>query len=197
MRPPTHSERELRDVAEGVLRHEVVALCEQVQGILGWPVLGAGVGRASHDALLEAPLIHLRVLDDFLGTPPLGEDAIGAQHYLPGRSPAPVLSRQERLEVDALLGLGRPRRPLRTWDHAGITFRTCEAFLGFVQILDRHPDPEVSARAAWFAVSRAAAQDFLLMGRNPRGVIDLTDDDPGEVAPLTEPLAGTGDRGVG
>jgi hypothetical protein len=197
VRPPPHHDRELREVAEGAIRHDVVSLCEQVQAVMGGPVLGGPGGRAGHDALLEAPLVHLRVLDDFLGTPPLGADAIGAEHFLPGRSLAPVLSRQERDEVDAVLGLGRPRRPLRTWDHAGIAMRMCEAFLGFVQHLERHPEPAVSLRAAWFAASRTMAHDFLIAGRNPKRVIILRDDDPSEEHRWTDTLAGTRDSGRG
>jgi hypothetical protein len=156
-------------------------------------VLGGPGGRSSHDALLEAPIVHLLVLDDFLGTPPLGEDAIGAEHYLPGRSLMPVLSRQEREEAEAVLGLGRPRRPLRTWDHAGIALRMCEAFLGFVQHLERHPEPSVSNRAAWFAASRTTAHDFVIASRNPSRVISLRDDDPSDVRPWTATLAGARD----
>ena len=172
-----YSDRELRDIAQSHLRHEIVTLCGQVRELRHWDNPGSLLAPA-HDALLEAPLLHLLVLDDFLGTPPnISQGDVGAQHYLPGRALAPVLSRQERQEVEAQLQLGRPRRPLQEWDHDGITARMCEAFVGFAQSLDRHPEPLVRRRGEWFAEAQLVAHTFELEVRTGTTVISLRDED--------------------
>lgn len=172
-----YSDRELRDIAEGYLRHEVVTLCAQVRELRQWASPSSRLAPV-HDALLAAPLIHLLVLDDFLGTPPdIGQGDVGAQHYFPGRSLAPVLTRQERAELEAQLQLGRPRRPLVEWDHDGITARVCEAFVGFAQGLDRHPEPSVRKRGEWFVEANLVAHAFQLEVRSGDLVISLRDDD--------------------
>lgn len=172
-----YSDRELREIAEGHLRHEVVTLCGQVRELRHWSNPGSLLA-PPHDALLEAPLLHLLVLDDFLGTPPsTSRGDVGAQHYLPGRALTPVLSRQERLELESQLRLGRPRRPLPEWDHDAITARMCESFVGFAQTLDRHPEPLVRRRGNWFAEANLVAHAFELEVRNGTTVISLRDED--------------------
>ena len=172
-----YSDRELRDVAEGYLHHEIVTLCGQVRELREWNTVGSQLAPV-HDALLEAPLMHFLVLDDVLGTRPvIARGDVGAQHYFPGRSLAPVLSRQEREELEAQLQLGRPRRPIRDWDHEDITARLCEAFVGFAQSLDRHPETVVRQRGQWFTEARSVAHAFDLEVRTDTIVISLRDED--------------------
>ena len=168
-----YSDRELRDIAEGYLRQEVLALCGQVRELRHW-VAESGVLAPAHRALLEASLAHLLVLDDFLGTTPeIARGDVGAHHYLPGRGLTPVLSRQERQELEAQLQLGRPRRPLLEWDHLSIAARVCESFAGFAQSLDRHPEPRVRRRGEWFADSALVAHAFELEVRTGTSVLSL------------------------
>ena len=183
-----YSDRELRDIAEGYLRHEIVTLCGQVRELREWNATGSLLAPV-HDALLEAPLLHFLVLDDFLGTGPvIARGDVGAQHYFPGRSLAPVLTRQEREELEAQLQLGRPRRPLQDWDHDDITARLCEAFIGFTQSLDRHPEPAVRRRGEWFVEASVVAHAFDLEVRTDTLVISVRDEDQPS---RSEPLSGS------
>jgi len=185
-----YSERELREIAEGYLHHEVLTLCGQVRELREWTTSGA-LRMPMHDALLEAPLVHFLVLDDFLGSPPfVVRGDVGAQHYFPGRSPAPVLTRQERQELEAQLRLGRLRRPLTEWDYDDITGRLCEAFAGFAQGLDRHPEPSVRRRGKWFEEASRVAHAFELEVRTGTLVISLCDDAQAAPASPSEALPG-------
>ena len=55
-----YRDRELRDIAEGYLRHEIVTLCGQVRELREWNATGSLLAPV-HDALLEAPLLHFLV----------------------------------------------------------------------------------------------------------------------------------------
>lgn len=68
-----------------------------------------GADDVVRNALLEACLIHLRLLDDFLGGRPKGDD-VSAQHWLPTWRPRRFLSRQQTVDINAQLAHLAARR---------------------------------------------------------------------------------------
>ena len=155
------TERALHRYASGHLRYEIYVLLEQAQKL---EELGE-IEDAMGDALLEASLVHLRLLDDFLGSPQQAQpptrddpDDVFARHWLPGWAPRRFLTGGQRQRINAQLAHLSARRRWRVgWNVPALTTACCQGFVRFLDQLNvAHP-----RRARAFAESRARIEAWL------------------------------------
>lgn len=137
----------LRELAREV-EYEVTTMFGQVEALMlprrDWrdPV---------YMALVEAPLVHLRLLDDFLGRDlPERHDDVVARHFLANWTPQPFLDQRTRDTINAQLHhLAGRRRAGATWDFPCMLAAFAHRFLEFAnELAEQDPD-----RAEWFRSS--------------------------------------------
>jgi hypothetical protein len=143
---------ELRAYAEDAIDYEVGTLLDQVGR------MQAGVQDVVfHRALLEAALVHLRILDDFfLKMPHPQHDDVTAKHYLSRWTARSFLSQADRSQINAqLMHLALRRQNAYPWNPGALMIDACDMFVRFVDDL-RLTAP---GQALWFdaAYQRAAA----------------------------------------
>jgi hypothetical protein len=110
------TENDLKEYAEGPIGYEMEMVVLQLRTL-------AAAGAAPHadvvvkNALLEACLVHIRLLDDFLGSPvqaePAGQndrDDVFAGHWLPGWTPQRFLTHLQISDINAQLAHLAARR---------------------------------------------------------------------------------------
>jgi hypothetical protein len=111
-------------------------------------------------ALVEATLLHVRNLDSFLGRDTARqEDGVIALHYAESWVPTPVLTENERTELNQrLFRISQQGVRLNAeWDRPTLGRRTLETFDLFITVLaNEHPE-----RAAWFRGDVADAKALL------------------------------------
>lgn len=85
-------------------------------------------------ALLEAALVHIRLVDEFLGgSISADERGVYAQHWLPGWSRRLCISSDVRKEINAQVAhLSWERVPFRQWDIRGYAYACCEELASFL-----------------------------------------------------------------
>lgn len=134
---PTH----LRQLADDV-GYELMMLSELA------PVATPAQDPFLGSALLESTLLHLRNLDVFLGSLEPVKDDVIARHYLDRWSPTPILTDDERDDLNKrLMHLSQQRVRLHAeWDRIALTTSALDVFDVFVAELRI----DFPARAAWF-----------------------------------------------
>ena len=122
------TEDDLKQFAKDHIAYEVRSLVEQAQAIAAW----TGPTNPTADALIEAFLVHTRLLDDFLGkNTPSGDDVL-ASHYIVDWTAERFLDSDEVDDVNAQIAhLAARRHGLRSWDVSSITNRACDALDAF------------------------------------------------------------------
>jgi len=116
-----------------------------------------GSDRVLAFALLEAVLVHVRLLDDFHGqtSAKAHPDDFTAEHYLPTWTPRRTLSQSDREAINAQLAhMSIKRVSGYGWRVEALVADTCRMFVSFVDTL-RASDPR---RAAWFDTAHQAAK---------------------------------------
>lgn len=159
------SEQELKDYADAHIAYEIRTLLYQVVELARWHQRGR-VHDMTYDALIEAPLVHLRLLDEFLGSrqqvQPLragDRDTVFAAHYLPTWQPASFLTVDERRDVNAQVAhLSGRRKPQFPWSILDLTARCCEGLERYFAAIAH--DSAHSSRAAMFSQSRVLVRRF-------------------------------------
>ena|SRR5947209_8652432 len=124
-----------------------------------------GIVDAIGDALLEAALVHLRLLDDFLGAgrqsqaPKPGDlDDVFARHWLPSWKPRGFLTPTQRSRINAQLAhLSARRRWRHGWDVPRMATQPCRLLLRFLDELEATD----ARRARAFRDCRVAVEDWL------------------------------------
>jgi hypothetical protein len=144
---PTHVE--LEACAELHITYEVSRLVRQARELGSWTTEKNHVW----DALLEACLVHIRVLDDFLRKPRFSDDVVAANY-----TQAMVTGFLKKPEPKDINGhvhhLTSRRRPFTNWEIQELATRCCTAFEEFVAALP----PE---RQAWFGGCLRLSTPFL------------------------------------
>lgn len=146
------SETELADYARTHLWHEVWVLTGQVEFLVS---LHDPSVTPLRNALLEAPLIHLRLLDDFLGSgrqiepPRRGDrDDVYARHWLPSWTPTGFLTAEQRRDVHgdiAHLTARREWQPGPRWRILDLALACCDGMRSFIDALDaERPDRAIA-----------------------------------------------------
>jgi hypothetical protein len=140
---------ELEAYARRHIAYEVSRLVRQARALDNWS------GPKDHvwDALLEASLVHIRVLDDFLRKPRFGDDVVAANYAK--AKPGELLDGRERRAVNGHVHhLTARREPFMDWEIQDLATRCCEAFEGFVASLP-------PGRQAWFGDCLRLSTPFL------------------------------------
>lgn len=107
-------------------------------------------------ALVEAPLVHLRALDDFLGmrAKKARKDDVVAEHYLPGGiswKPTTFLDDDTRGAINAQLQhLAGRRETGYSWDFPMMCIAFIDGFLDFTEALGASDQGGGVNRAKWF-----------------------------------------------
>jgi len=156
------SERSLGNYAAKHVAYEVRVMLQQAN-LLARNDPG-GIADATGDALLEAFLVHVRLLDEFLGsgdqTEPPGknpQDTAFARHWLPTWKPRHFLTETQRNRVNGQLAHLAARRWHRyEWKVQPMAERCCSAFTRFLDQLDK-ASPK---RAKAFEQVRQDIRDF-------------------------------------
>jgi hypothetical protein len=125
------------------------------------------------NALLEAMLVHLRLLDDFFGSKQQlaprnrsATDDVFARHWLPSWQPRRFLTETQRGRANAqITHLAARRRWNHRWPLPQMTSRCCRTLLRFVDELEQ----EAPQRAKAFAKARGIAQAWLATQEATRG----------------------------
>lgn len=159
------SEQDLEAYADHHIAYEVRTLLYQVVDLARRQRSGRPHDMV-YDALVEAPLVHLRLLDEFLGSPLQAQaattrdrDTVFAEHYLPGWTPRPLLTKPERQDLNAQVAhLSGRRQPHFPWSIMDLTVRCCVGLDDFFAALARSPIH--STRAAMFRKSRFLVRRF-------------------------------------
>lgn len=139
----------LSQMAQGPLTYEVNMLFGQVACI---SMRERSPDIPEYMALVEAALVHLRLLDDFLGQPPTGQhDDVHAQQFAPTWQPKRFIDPDERQRINAQVQhLAWRRTSGADWDFSTLCLAFAERFLEFLNVLD-HTAPECSD---WFTEIR-------------------------------------------
>jgi hypothetical protein len=135
------TEHELRELSVDI-GYELKMVAEV--GPMASPVELQSLG----SALLESSMLHVRNLDTFLGASEAGDDDVIALQYLDTWMPTPILSPDERIDLNKrLMHLSKQRLRLHAgWDRTAFALRCVEAFSDFLlQLRDAN-----TMRAAWF-----------------------------------------------
>lgn len=122
--------------------------------------LGGRLRDARELALMEAALVHLRLLDDFVGSPPVGDD-VSATHYLSTWKLQQFLEADERDRINAQVAHLAARRQRPRYSVHALGRRCGLALLDLEAALVA--DPTASHRAAYleeaFGHARVLAGD--------------------------------------
>jgi hypothetical protein len=154
---------ELDDYARHPITYEIGTLIDQLEILESTysPENLDAIGRA----LIEAVLVHLRLLDAFLGDRnqtkehrPSDKDDVFARHWCPAWEPHGFLTPDEYDGINAQLAhLAARRWHGYPWLLADMTKRCCVGFLEFFDVVAQDaPD-----RAAAFSAPRARVAAFL------------------------------------
>lgn len=133
-RRPAPSPEQLRTVATVHLPYELRTLLGQVVILVRW----SKARDVQWDALLEASLLHIRILHEFLFTKPSRDD-VRAVHFADHWRPADhkVLAEDELRDLNAqLFHLVGRRRESRDWEVGRLTHVACSEFCEFVSVVD-------------------------------------------------------------
>jgi hypothetical protein len=137
----SRDESELDGYARGALFYEITTLAQQASVLLQRQSEGQP-HTTETNALIEAALIHLRLLDDFLGserqTQPAGTnppDDVFARHWLPTWEPSGFLSAEERSGIHAQVAHLSSRRSAPGWTIGEMTQRCLNRFGEFLDQL--------------------------------------------------------------
>lgn len=142
-----YTEAKLRGIAQVQIAYEVRTLIGQINELLG---RSRDAIDPAYLALVEAPLVHLRLLDDFLGNEKPRKDDVVARHYYPDWEPVRFLTDPQRDSINAQLQhLAGRRQTGANWFFAPMIVAFAEVFLRFVDNLAA-ADPD---RGAWFEES--------------------------------------------
>ena len=166
MLPPWASNKsDLDRYAESHIYYEVFTLLEQVNAIYTVPRTGPTSDLPSplFDALLEASLVHFRLLDDFLGrkrNERSPKTSVFACDWPGSWKPKSVLTHDVHSRIDRELAhLSSDRLSGRLWDLGSMTNACCQTLLEFFDSLD----PE---RASAFKKSRELVEGWPEMPAN-------------------------------
>ena len=157
----TPDEADLATYAERHVRYEVDMVTGQARELIrrhpsGMPTPTTGFPGPIDDALLEAILVHLRLLEDFLGSRKDGRDVI-AEDWLPSWSPQTFLTCDQRDAINLQLAhMSSERDWGYPWDIAAMVTECCLAIKSFIEALDQH-----SPRAAAFTGVREIVEKWL------------------------------------
>jgi hypothetical protein len=148
---PQLSSADLERFAKEAVTYEVTTMVVEA----GHPTLH-GSDPILRIALLEAVLVHVRLLDDFHGQSGANyPNDITADDYLPTWSPKRTLSQPARQAINAQLAhVSIHRITGYTWPVETLVADTCRTFVSFVDQLQAS-DP---ARAVWFAAAYQVAK---------------------------------------
>lgn len=146
----------LRQMAQGQLAYEVNMLFGQVACISMWE---RSPDDPEYMALVEAALVHLRLLDDFLGKPPNQQhDDVHAQQFAPTWKPKRFIDPDERKRINAQVQhLAWRRTSGADWDFSALCLGFAEGLSEFLSVLD-HTVPE---RSDWFAEIRSICEETI------------------------------------
>ena len=125
------------------------------------------------NGLVEATLVHLRLLDDFFGSPQqlaprnrAATDDVFACHWLPSWRPRRFLTDTQRRRANAqITHLAARRRWNHRWPVPQMTSSCCRTLLSFVDELER----DAPRRARAFVKARAIAGAWLAAYESARG----------------------------
>jgi hypothetical protein len=142
---------DLEQFAKDAVTYEVTTMLGEV----GHPNLH-GSDPVLQVALIEAVLVHVRLLDEFHGQ--TGANAhpndVLASHFLPTWTPTRTLSPPDRDAINAQLAhMSTQRTSGYSWDLATLVTDACRMFVSFVDAV-RVANP---GRAAWFDPAYQAA----------------------------------------
>jgi hypothetical protein len=91
------------------------------------------------DALLEATLVHARLLDEFLAGFSRHTAAVKARHWVSNWSSSGCLSADERRSINAQVAhLSSERAPWRDWDLRGYALACCQELERFLAEVAAH-----------------------------------------------------------
>lgn len=147
----TYEPSRLQDLSE-LVEYEVSTLFGQVDALMQRP---RDPSDPVYLALVEAPLVHLRLLDDFLGQDvpkpnTRHEDDVVARHFLPDWSPQRFLPDPTRDAINAQLQHLVSRREVgANWHFPSLLTALAHRFLQFANELASY---DVN-RVDWFDVS--------------------------------------------
>ena len=156
----------LRELATQV-EYEVATLFGQVDALIRRP---RDPSDPVYLALVEAPLVHLRLLDDFLGQDlpkpnTRHEDDVVARHFLPDWTPERFLPDATRDAINAQLQHLVSRREVgANWHFPSLLTALAHRFLEFANELadcdrDRVDWFEVSIECCWWVLDDSEAAD--------------------------------------
>jgi hypothetical protein len=154
MNPPWNpSPSELDDYARRHIAYEVRMLLAQIRHLeTDFP---NGPTNEIGDALIEAPIVHLRLFDDFFRKAAPHDDDVLALHWEPNWQPRSVLTEAERDETNQHAHLVARRGNIQAWQPRlpKMALRFCDIFDGFVVGLAQD-------RAKAFGESSARVAEF-------------------------------------
>ena len=115
----------------------------------------SGLKESTDNALLEAVLVHLRLLDRFFR----GVDEISAQSWLPSWTPTKVLTDEQRRRINQQVAHLSPKRELGyQWNPVAMATAACNVFRQFLDALESEHRERAEAflrcrelTEAWFA----------------------------------------------
>lgn len=156
-------EAELDAYARGAIFYEITTLAQQASVLLDRHLKRVPHG-VETNALIEAALIHLRLLDDFLGsnrqTEPPGSrppDDVFACHWLPAWQPQSFLTAVERRDIHAHVAHLSARRAKPEWLIVDMAQRCLAEFARFVaQLRVEFPTRASSFQPILDAINNAA-----------------------------------------
>ena len=132
---PSHAQK--LTIAETHLPYELRTLRGQVAHLSGW---SGKLEDPQRLALLEASLVHVRILDEFLCSERADKDDVRAWHYSTSWRPTAdhaVLGTQKRHEVNAqLFHLAGRRADGYLWRPVDLCRRVCDVFVRFMDEVD-------------------------------------------------------------
>ena len=105
------------------------------------------------DALIEASLVHLRLLDDFFRRLPSEKtDDVVAYDFDPDWAPVRILTGKDRRAINAQVQhLAKRRVSSWDWDLTSMTSNATQAMRALLEHLGPQARPTVAARAEYFA----------------------------------------------
>ena len=180
--PWAPDEQDLDEYARAHLSYEVRNAIDQAIAIEQW----SGPKSPQWDALLEAFLMHIRLLDDFLGKA-VSDDDVSASHYVHGKTFERFLDRDEIDDLNAQVAhLAARRKGARSWPVTDMTERLCVALEEFHNALPDERKPSLkqipTSIAKWqHRCSRSA--DLTVSTTTDTHVVTRGYDDPARSQP--------------
>lgn len=154
-------EDELNTYAERHVHYEIDMVTRQARRLVtrhptGMPSPGTGFPCEVDDALLEALLVHLRLLNDFLGPRKHPRDVV-ASDWLPSWESRGFLTEEQQRRINKQLAhLSCDRDWGFKWDVRAMTTACCLALKEFFEALE-HDEPR---RAKAFRASRKLVEQW-------------------------------------